>query len=203
MFKSCRICQEHLSLDKYNKDSKGVYGRSHVCRECRKKNVNGEHINPTTKIRCKECKIDKDIKGYYKCSRNKTGLQNICMECQKKRICASLSKISNYLALLLRKFIKRNKNKKVTVTVHDLMSLLEKQQGKCSILNINMTHSVDNKKRIDDIWNIAIYITEDTDQIGPNEICLVCNLCDTIKRGYNITDRTLMNNILSEIVENN
>ena len=125
------------------------------------------------------------------------------MDCQKKRISDSLSKISNYMALLLRKFIKRNKDKKVTVTVSDLISILEKQQGKCSILNINMTHSVDNKKRIDDIWNIAIYITDEPEQIGPNEICLVCNLCDTIKRGYNITDRTHMNDILSEIVENN
>ena len=62
-----------------------------------------------------------------------------------------------------------------------------------------MTHVIDEKKRTDNIWNLSIFIVNNNDVINIDDIVLVCNLFDTIKRGYDIKNYDEMLKIYKNI----
>ena len=202
MYKICRKCHKHLEAANFTKDKKGSLGKNNICKDCRK-DINIDLSLEITHLKCVECKEMLSCDRFYKCRRNSTGLQSVCKVCQKKRIINSLSKIENYLGLLLRKFINRNKDIQINIYLKDLLNIYKSQNGKCALLNKDMSHNVDEKKRTDNIWNISIFINNENNPLGPSDICLVCNLCDTIKRGYNISDRIEMQKIISKIIDFN
>ena len=106
----------------------------------------------------------------------------------------------NYLDIILNKFIKKNKDKIININQSELIELYKKNNEKCYISKKLMTHIVDDKKRTDNIWNISIFLIDDKlNEININNIILVCNLFDTIKRGYNIKNYKEMLDIFNNI----
>jgi len=56
-----------------------------------------------------------------------------------------------------------------------------------------MTHLVDSKKRIDNIWNIAIFVDNSQHYFDYNSFNLVINLIYSVKKIYNLDNDGLLN----------
>ena len=60
-----------------------------------------------------------------------------------------MSKLENYIKIILKKFKKKFKKKKITLTSQDIINKYNDQYGYCSITKHKMTHMVDKKGRTD------------------------------------------------------
>ena len=106
----------------------------------------------------------------------------------------SMSKTENFLKIILKKFIKKHKNKEVNLTLHGLKKIYIQQNKKCAITLHPMDSIVDIRQRTDNIWNISILILDKTKQIiDKNNILLVCNLVYSTKNIYNLNLEDLRN----------
>ena len=204
MFKTCTKCNIHLSLDKFHLLKKGKYGRHPQCKSCRKNNKN-EIINfkKITEITCSCCGITKSINYFYKNKSNINGYQIYCKTCNKIKIAQSMSKLDNYIKIVLKKFKSKNKDKKLNININDIKSLFREQEGNCAISNHEMTHNVDIKQRTDNIWNLSIMCKKNClKEINKNDIYLVCNLIYSTKKLYNLNENEIKN-IYNNINNNN
>lgn len=95
---------------------------------------------------CRKCNVALDNNNTY-ASRIK-GKSNICKECNKKEVAiVRQSNMRNWLsrALLRAKHSTKERNNKgkdhiFNLTIDELLTLLEKQQGKCAISGIELAH---------------------------------------------------------------
>ena len=201
MFKQCSKCKLHLSTEEFNLDKKGNLGRASICKSCNKL-LNYESDN-TKETKCNNCCKIKINSEFYKCKRNKSGLQSICKECQRTAIANSLSKPENYYTKLLNSYKKRHPKSIIMIEVSDLLLLNRLQNNECKITGKPLGHIVDIKKRRDNIWNASIFdlFENNLDVIKKDNICLTCNLCDTISRGYNIKSIDKIYNLFKTIID--
>lgn len=205
MFKKCTTCKKFLSLEQYHVLKKGKFGRNSSCKVCRKikyKRDNIENIN-LNKIICTKCNILKSTNNFYKNNRSLNGYQNICKICQKNNIAISMSKLENYTKCILKKFKKKNKRLEIKITYKDLIDLFRQQNNRCFITNHKMTTYVDINQRTDNVWNMAIYIIDNEEEINKKNVKLVIHLVYTLQNLYNLnmvditkTYRELANNII-------
>jgi len=199
MFKTCTDCNIHLSLDNYHILSIGKYNRHPVCKSCRKlkylnKKNNIIYDELLDKLTCNFCEKLKHVSEFYKNTANNSKCQNFCKVCKKKNIVDSMSKNDNFIKIILKKFINKNKNKKINLDVQTIKTLLTEQKGLCAITGHQMTHIVDMKQRTDNIWNIAIMPKNNyLDQIDKDNILLVCNLVYSTKKMYKLDENQLKN----------
>lgn len=202
MFKTCTNCNIHLPLDNYHILSIGKYNRHPVCKSCRKLKYLNKKNNTTIKtndelldeLTCNLCGILKPVSEFYKNNANSSKCQNFCKVCNKKKIVDSMSKIDNFIKIILKKFTNKNKNKKINLDIEIIKTLLTEQEGLCAITGHKMTNIVDIKQRTDNIWNIAIMAkNNDFDLIDKDNILLVCNLVYSTKKMYKLDQNQLQN----------
>ena len=192
MFKICTSCNKYLALDNYHKLKKGKFGRHPRCKTCRKlvkRKLTNKTIN---EICCNNCGLLKNKNQFYKSRSNLTGYQIYCKPCQKEKITYSMSKLDNFIKIILKKFIKKHKNKTIELSVNDILELYNKQEGICQITKHRLENKVDSKQRTDDIWNISILVKDDNKkELNKNDVYLVCNLISSTKHLYNLNEKEL------------
>lgn len=193
MYKKCSKCLIHKPLDDFHVLKSAKLGRHPQCKICRKSNKLKKNIYENVEeICCYCCGILKNKNEFYKNKSSTTGRQIYCKDCHRMKITKSMSKIENFLKLILKKFKKKHKNKRVNITVKDLLNILNIQNGKCYITGHTLTSNVDMKQRTDNIWNISIMLKKnDEKMVNVNSINLVCNLVYSSKELYKLNETEL------------
>lgn len=154
MEKYCKNCKIYKNFNLFHKHKKGKFGLYSICKECRKNENSSENVLIYEK-KCKSCLINFKKENFYKNKNNKDGYQNDCKKCYLEKRSNNQSKIDNYMKKLLTKFCNRNKVS-VLFNFNDLIKLYLLQNKKCHITGHEMTHLVDTKGRIDNIFNVSI-----------------------------------------------
>jgi hypothetical protein len=103
-----------------------------------------------------------------------------------------MSKLDNFMKLLFKRHSKKyGKTQKISFTVKDLMDIYTEQDGKCYITNHELTTHVDDKQRLDNIWNVSIMTFTEKKVIKKSDIRLVCNLIYSSKKQYELSEDEL------------
>uniref|UniRef100_A0A6C0LZA9 Stc1 domain-containing protein n=1 Tax=viral metagenome TaxID=1070528 RepID=A0A6C0LZA9_9ZZZZ len=194
MFKNCSKCLEHKSLHDFHILKTAKLGRHPQCKLCRKKKYKTNKYSELNlrEICCYNCGEIKSVDQFYKNKSSSTGRQIYCKCCHRNKIKQSMSKKDNFLKLLLKKFKKKYKNRKINITVQNINDLLNKQGEKCHITKHILTTNVDIKQRTDNIWNISIMIINNNKkEIDINSVHLVCNLVYSSIEIYNLSEQEL------------
>ena len=201
MFKTCTKCYKHQSVDNYHKQKNGKYGCHSQCKQCRKiknglkKEIFFDKDSNDGKLCCFNCGELKLIDEFYKNRLSKTGRQIYCKHCHKSKIILSMSKLSNFMKLLFKRYKnKYGKTYSLKFTLDDLMEIYKNQDGKCWITNHDMTTLVDDKQRLDNIWNVSIMFLKENVQdniIEKSDVHLVCNLIYSSKKQFNLSENEL------------
>ena len=193
MFKTCNRCKENKTLECFHVLKRGKYGRNSICIECRKKKKSESNYENITEIKCNLCKEIKSNDLFYKNTSSKTGYQSYCKDCQRKNIVISGSKLDNFINNLYKRFINKYSDKNILFNQNDILRKYNEQNGKCAITGHKMTHIVDFKRRIDNIWNISIFFDESLPNYDYNSFYLVINMVYSVKKIYKLENKTLLN----------
>jgi len=193
MEKYCRNCKNYKKFIDFHKHKKGQFGLYPICKNCRLNTKVLKCDENITNKKCKGCIKNLDINNFYKNINNKDGYQNECKKCYLEKRSKNQSKLKNYLNMLLKKFIKRNsKNFTVSFNENDLLNLYQRQNKKCLITEHEMTHIVDTKGRIDNIYNISILVSKQKDIIKIEDIKLVINLFYSVGIKYKLDSDSIL-----------
>jgi hypothetical protein len=189
MYKTCSKCDKHLSIDLYHKLKKGFLGRHSVCKICRsnlrkKKNIS---VSISEKF-CSYCKEEQNYIHFYKNKNSNDGLQSYCKKCHKNKISQSNSKFEKFSKIILTKYKKKYKTKKINITVDDIIKKFNDQRKLCHITKHSMTHKSDCKQRTDNIWNMSIYVDNKCNVINYKDFNLVIHLIYTIQEMYDLSN---------------
>ena len=154
--KRCSKCGEYKSLDNFNLDKGGSYGRYRWCKQCvsaYRKGLNYPSLTEGTKV-CSICGIEKSVLEFSREKTAKSGLQSACKCCigEKQRSPESKIKRKEYrkrpeertksIERSKRYYAKvENKERKASrllmqkygITLEDKIKLLMDQQGVCAI----------------------------------------------------------------------
>jgi hypothetical protein len=189
MNKSCIKCFEIKDLNEFHILKKGLYGRNSTCKKCRSefrfKRKTTNTINEKLCITCN--KIYKN-NFFYKNKCSLDGLQSYCKECHKKKISESNSKLDSFSKIMLNKFKKKHNDLEINLNVIDIKNKYIQQKGLCFISNKKLTHVSDMKQRIDNVWNMAIYIIDKDKEVNYDNFNLVIHMIYTIKELYKLND---------------
>jgi len=103
-----------------------------------------------------------------------------------------MSKLENFMKLLFKRYNnKYGKKQTILFTVQDLLDIYNNQNGKCHITNHQLDTVVDDKQRLDNIWNVSIMTFSNCKIIKKSDICLVCNLIYSSRKQYNLSEDEL------------
>tara|TARA_B100000586_G_scaffold249021_1_gene206747 strand:+ start:1403 stop:2026 length:624 start_codon:yes stop_codon:yes gene_type:complete len=196
MYKTCSQCKKHQVLEDFHKLKKGLFGRHSICKICRKNSrivkKNSFIMKKDIYLVCSKCNEKKPCSDFYINRSSNLGYQSCCKNCQKIVIAKSMSKIENYSKIILKKFIKKHKKKKINITFNDIVNKYNRQCGICAITKHKMTHTTDIHQRTDNIWNMSIYSLSKTDVINVNNFQLVIHFVYTAKDLYKLeTDKII------------
>lgn len=194
MFKTCNKCTNHLSINKFHKLKKGLYGYHPTCKLCRsdmrkRKNIEVE----LTSKKCSSCHKEMEVNHFYKNKNSNDGLQSYCKKCHKIKISESNSKLNKFCKIILEKFKKKNKEKVIKIDYKDLIKKYKEQNKVCFVTGHSMTHKSDIKQRTDNIWNLSIFVDKDINEINYNNFNLVANLIYSVKEIYNLSNNETIN----------
>jgi len=205
--KICKRCKLELSINNFWKNSNVKDGYFNKCKSCANK-VGKENAlklqkyvtnNLWTCQGCnKELELNKD--NFYKRNDNNTGFQHRCKVCVKKdptRTKRLIKKDDLNLFIIDRFHGARNRALKKTLdfdlTIDFLLELWNKQNGKCVITNLQMTHTIlEGKIKT----NLSI------DKINPNlgytknNVQLVCNIVNVMKSDMDIEQLKYLCNLI-------
>lgn len=190
MEKYCRNCKLYKKFDMYHKHKNGLFGLYSICKLCRKNKDCNFKVDISDK-KCKNCLKVLKINQFYKNKNNKDGLQSDCKICYLEKRSKNQSKIDSYMKTLINKFINLNKID-VTFDQNDLIRLYFSQDKKCFITKHLMTHNVDTKGRIDNIYNVSIMPIVDKKELNIEDIKLVINLFYSVGIKYKLDSNKIL-----------
>ena len=125
MYKVCSQCKKHKELDDFHKLQKGLYGRHSMCKHCRKNarilQSQQKVIKTNIYLVCSDCNIKKHCSEFYINRSSNCGYQSYCKTCQKEKISESMSKLENYAKIILKKFKKKFRKKKIILNQQDII----------------------------------------------------------------------------------
>lgn len=201
MFKTCNRCKEFKSIDEFHVLKRGKYGRNSICIDCRKKRKSETFYENEINIICSNCNTNKSSKFFYKNVSSKNGYQTYCKECQKKSISQSGSKLNNFINIIFKRFMSKYKDKQIIFNQNDILKKYNEQQGKCKITGHEMSHVIDNKQRIDNIWNISILIDNDKTEYDYDDFSLVINMVYSVKKIYKLDGNNILK-VYNDLLDN-
>ena len=197
MYKVCSKCNKHKDLNNFHKLQKGLFGRHSICKECRKVlrllKKAGNKKREDIYLRCSGCNKQKHCSEFYVNRSSNYGYQSYCKICQKEKISESMSKLENYVKIILKKFKKKFKKKKVILTNEDIIYKYNEQCGYCSLTKHKMTHTTDIHQRTDNIWNMSIYADSDEKEINKRNFELVIHFVYTAQNLYKMNKAQILN----------
>lgn len=158
--KQCKTCKIILPIDSFHKNGTTRHPDCKICRSNSRKSIRFERKESGTKC-CNECKKDIDVSEFNSDRSNNDGLQAVCKNCQLIRIHRSSNNIDVFITKLLKDAKTRAKKKNIefTLNCNDIKNLLQKQNNKCVITNIDLTfgwNPTDTNNRIKNQDNISI-----------------------------------------------
>lgn len=205
--KICTNCDENKSLEDFSilKTNK-TDGRNSICKKCRSekaKTKNNKAMTSGTKA-CSNCKETLDISKFSKYKASQDGIQSACKSCQHQRMKLYTSTLDGYINRLFlsvkHNTIKRAKDLDVQITSQDIIDLHNKQNGKCALTNIKMTHiaynTQDDQHTINK-YNISIDRIDSNKGYTTDNIQLVCAIINRIKSDIDDVEFLLIVNKLS------
>ena len=197
MYKVCSKCYKHKDLECFHKLQKGLFGRHSICKECRKslrllkkkENKKSDDIY----LVCSGCKNEKHCSEFYLNRSSNCGYQSYCKICQKEKISDSMSKLENYAKIILKKFKKKFRKKKIILNQQDIIDKYNEQCGYCFITKHKMTHTTDIHQRTDNIWNMSIYADSKKKEINNTNFQLVIHFVYTAQNLYKMNKEQILN----------
>jgi len=187
-------CENPQPLLQFDKHVNYEFGRNDICKTCRqieRSKMNYPRKQFGTKY-CSKCNEDLDVSMFYSDKCNTDGLQSVCISHQKEKINVSYS---NYSCAITKIFncCKQNANKRniqFLIEKSDIDELYKKQNGKCAITGVKMTHDYTKKRENDDEHilnkeNMSIDRINNSKGYTKNNIQLVCAIVNRIKHDMN------------------
>jgi hypothetical protein len=196
-------CNEELTLEHFTLCKTGQYGYANLCKECRYKSrrkiTNEEPNYDGNKICCGKLCGGKESKKieFNKDKFMNDGLQSVCKKCQIYKICETQSKIDSFFMKILNDCRSRVKKKlqhgrilEYEIDKDFILQLYEKQNKKCAMTNIEMTHNSLNDRKNGDchimnLYNISIDRIENTIGYTKTNVRLVCAFVNKIRMDMN------------------
>lgn len=199
-------CSQEKCLIEFSMQKTGKYGRANICIDCRKidrrKKFNNEPPKEGTKI-CIDCKTELNVSKF---STNKyakkDGLRSTCKKCAIKRGGIIQSKFEPFIKSKLRdcknrikKKAKRNIIIPYEIDAEFIKELYEKQNGKCALTGIQLTHNALNDRKDGDEhilnkYNLSIDQIEPSKGYIKDNVQLVCAIVNRIK--FDLTTEKLL-----------
>lgn len=205
--KVCKKCKLELTLDNFWKNPSIKDGYFNKCKACASK-VGEENAIKKQKYlndniwTCLSCdrELELNSTNFYKRNNNETGFQHRCKSCQKKdptRYNRLIKKDDLYLFIVDRYYGAKNRASKkgleFNLTIESLVELWNKQNGKCAITGIQMTHTIlEGKIKT----NLSI------DKINPtlgytiNNIQMICNIVNVMKSDMDMKELKYFCNLI-------
>lgn len=191
--KEC-TCENPQPLTEFDKHVNYEFGRNDICKTCRqieRSKLNYSRQESGVKF-CSGCDKHLDVSMFYSDKCNIDGLQSVCKTHQKKKINVSYSKYPNSIVHILNWAKQNAKNRDITfaITFQDIDELYLKQDGKCAITGIQMTHDYTKERKEDDSHiinktNMSIDRIHNSKGYTKNNIQLVCAVVNRIKHDMN------------------
>ena len=191
IFKTCSRCNNHKNIDDFHILKSGKFGKNSICIDCRKTRKDDDFYKEDVEVMCTKCNLLKKSSEFYKSKTSKKGYQTYCKDCQRRNIVISGSKIDNFINILYKRFIKKHSNKQILFTQSDILKKYNEQEGRCIITGHNMTHQLDNKSRVDSIWNMSIMCSDEF-ILDYSSFSLVINMVYSVKKIYNLDNENIL-----------
>lgn len=203
--KTCKRCTCEKPYEEFHKNKRSSDGHAAYCKPCKTLyNKRNTYERTTQDVVCCSCNLKKSADSFHSYVHSKNGLQSICKDCQhiKQRKYYETGGVEVFIKKIYR-HLKRNANSRnipVEVDSDYLIELYNKQQGKCALTGLNMTHEsyASHDNRIKNIHNIS------PDRINSNigyikgNIQLVCSIINTMKWDLELKDFIHFCNLISE-----
>ncbi len=211
-------CGKTKPLSEFSLNHYGTFGRHNQCNECRAKNRRKVSTDPQktgTKIctgeQCLKINkngVEKNVSEFHADKYSlKDGLQALCKNCKKHVMAKYRSSLKGFIKLLLEdarsNVRKKAKEIKVKISYDDILELYNKQNKRCSLSGIVMTHEykADTKSKtyIKYPYNISIDRIDYNGDYVIDNIQLVCNIVNRMK--YIFSNEEFIN--FCDLVSNN
>ena len=206
--KLCTKCNKEKEMSKFGilTQKDGTIRYKPQCKECRNsanKTKSNKRKETGTKY-CPGCDEDHPVKDFSGCKLNSDGLQTYCKIYKTTIAKTHFSTLDGYLVKLfatLRHNAKK-RNIPVEITLDDIKELYKKQDGKCAISNIQMTHLAyqsDDPKQLNKN-NLSIDRKDSKKGYTKTNIQLVCTIINILKTDLNENEMLLL---LNDIYKHN
>jgi hypothetical protein len=186
---------------------KGSYdGLTSRCKNCVKQTA--KKLNFTRQDgskACARCHIAKDRSEFGTCKRLPDGCNIYCKTCKKGIEAIINAKLDNFVAILYNEMRSNHKerNLELSITREDILKLYEKQDGKCAMTGIQMTHVCRMETQIREgryFYNVSVDRIDSKRGYILDNIQLVCSIINVMKWEH---DNDEFIAICEEIAENN
>lgn len=199
-------CDKTLTLVNFSKNKAGRLGYHNLCDECRKKerrdNLNTEpDIKGTKACNGHFCEGKILAKSEFHLDKYAgDGLQTLCRKCEKYKTAVSKSKFEPFITMILkdcrgrvRKKSEKRRNLAFEINLDFIIQLFHKQEGKCAITNMIMTHNALNEDKSDtehirNLKHISIDRIDSSIGYTKNNVHLVCAIINRMKYNLDASD---------------
>jgi hypothetical protein len=210
-FKSCKSCENLRKKKKCNlcnieidekfiqifnpKNYTSIHG---FCRQCRKKlRVYQKKYGGK---RCTKCEILKPFGDFPFHKKTYDTFDSWCKTCRKKYNYECKQSLDTHIRHRLRSILDDRRKHEVLIDLQYLVNLWEKQNGKCAISNVQMTHQ--RTKRIQNQTNASLDRIDSSKGYIPGNVQWLCWTVNRMKGEHNLEElrdwcQKILNNFLS------
>lgn len=185
--KTCKSCNKSLGVENFDNHST-TRDRLHPdCKSCRsieRKNKDYPRVPDDQIVTCSMCKQDLPAKEFGKDKKACKGIRSSCKECTKLTTSKSLSTFDGFITKLFGDLEDNADYRriKVFITKQDIYDLYNKQNGKCALTGMDMTHiyNVGNGRNTQ-LCNMSVDRIDSNLEYTRDNIQLVCAVVNTVK----------------------
>lgn len=182
--KHCTLCDLDITEDFVKSFKPKDYGSLHgFCRSCRKK-LRNLQLKVGGKV-CSKCSVDKPFGDFPVHKKTYDGFDSWCKQCRKEYSYEVNQSLDTHLRKKLTS-IKEDRRKIFSdLTLEQLVSLWNKQEGKCAISGVEMSYQ--RNKRQHNMNNCSVDRIDSSGNYTIDNIQLVCWIVNRMK-GENTTE---------------
>ena len=181
--KWCKFCSKEKPLTDFDISKAEKHGRKSKCKNCRSIERKSLAYEKQTGLKpCPRCKVMKDRSEFNRDRREKDGCQSYCKDCHRTITIAYNNTLEGFMSRLFgnlsQNAVKRGLN--VEITFNDLIELYHRQNGRCAITNLEMTHQYGTGGGKFS-HNISVDRINSTRHYTRDNIHLVCSIVNQMK----------------------
>jgi hypothetical protein len=190
----------HKPLSEFNKSNTGTLGHANTCKVCRARKRREQNTHTPQTEGTKTCYgvlciqddgsgTEKGVSMFSTDQYNLDGLQNQCKNCKLEATKKHVSTLDGFFTKLYCDIIqnakKRAKTIEVKISKQDIKDLYAKQQGKCALTGMSLTHNAYNTKErehhIINYFNISVDRIDSSKHYEKGNIQLVGAIVNRMK----------------------